>query len=97
MRHWLQVSAQHCITLDGFPGDPEFVRNCLSMALQTGSSGFISVLPTGKMRASFPKSIEWAKVSQEEFSPIADAVFEIIENVVGVSVDNLVRETEMAA
>lgn len=43
------------------------------------------------------QSIKWSKLSQKDFAPLAQAIQEIIENVIGVPAEQLLREHEAAA
>lgn len=38
---------------------------------------------------AFPRSIDWETLDQSEFSPIAQKVYDIIEEILGVKIDEL--------
>jgi hypothetical protein len=50
-----------------------------------------------KLRVLIPKSTAFDQMDEEENAPLRKAVFEIIESVIGVKVEDLVYEAESAA
>lgn len=52
---------------------------------------------TGRIRIYVPATINWDDVDQKAFAPVAQAVFEEIENILGVTVDQLLEERSQRA
>jgi hypothetical protein len=102
LRHWLQVHVGHDDKISQENnGDiltmADFAGKVLDRARETKSSGFIEIGADNTLLARFPKSINWQEVTQAQFQPIAQKVFDLIEAEIGVPVEQLVFETERAA
>jgi hypothetical protein len=105
LRAWLLVEAKHCTiigqTLRGDPGDAlrmaAFVNLSVAKAKEANGFMFIEVIDRKSITGRFPRSVSWREVDQKAFQPIAQAVFEIIHDVIGTPVEQLVAEHEAAA
>lgn len=91
LRAWLLCKAKWCNVQTGT------VDSFISGSHKT-EAGFSFRFRAGTLVHEYrPKSINWEKMDQRTFSPIAQAVDEIIEAEIGVPTDRLLRETEAAA
>lgn len=102
LRAWLQVRIGHhdmiCQENDGdLLTMADFAGKVLDKARTSKSSGFIETGPDNTLIVKFPRSINWSQVTQAQFQPIAQKVFDLIEAEIGVPVEQLVFETERAA
>lgn len=102
LRAWLICKAGHydVTTIpieDGHPAVAKLATLAAEAAIKAaGTHAFVR--PHGSALAVFAaKSIAWDKLSQRDFSPIRQAVEDIIEAEVGVPVDRLLKEHERAA
>jgi hypothetical protein len=65
---------------------------------EAGAYAFIRPHPSGGSVAVYrPRSIAWSRLSQKDFSPLAEAVEGVIESVIGVEAETLLKEHEAAA
>ena len=86
LRAWLLTHTKHKFRLgnglNAEKPDPlkmvDFVEMCLFEVRKSGY-GFVVMESNGEMTMHFPKSINYAELDQEEFAPIADDVFAVIE------------------
>ena len=84
---------------EGNPGLAKLTALTIEAAFaEAGAYAFIRPNPSGGSVAVYrAKSIAWSKLSQKDFAPLADAVEQVIENVIGVKGDTLLKEHEHAA
>lgn len=71
-----------------------FITKAMLKTRQAGGYGFVTEY-NGSIVLLTPKSISWSKLSQEEFSPVADRVFQIIEQETGIPIEALKRDAEL--
>lgn len=75
----------------------DFTQRLMASIRAHGSYGFVEVTGRKSLIVKFPKSIAYRELSQADFQPIAQAVFDIIESEIGLKVEDLVRQHEAAA
>jgi hypothetical protein len=104
LRAYLLVKAEHCNIIGQNlidEGDifrvADFTDRLMSAVRGGGQYGFVEVTGRKSLVVRFPKSISFRELDQKAFAPIAQRVFDIIEVELGVPVDQLVKESEMAA
>ncbi len=91
LRAWLLCKAKHCDVMTSAP--EAFLRGSFKHA-----GGFCFRYVSGGLVHEYtPRTINWEKMDQRAFSPIAQAVDEIIEAEIGIPTDRLLKETEAAA
>lgn len=76
------------------------VRSAVHRSIEaaTRESGFAFDKPYGSGIAIFrPKSIDFESMDQKDFGELRQAVEEVIESIIGVDAEKLLRETERAA
>jgi hypothetical protein len=94
LRAWLLVSANYRDVIHDDPARPrvEFITDVIRRTRETGYA-FPAVHGDG-LAIAFPRSINWDTLDQREFSPIAEAVYAIIEKVIGVDIETLKKEAK---
>ena len=48
----------------------------------------------GELVVAFPQSLSWDTLSQSEFQPIANDVYAIIEEILGITIKELLKEAK---
>lgn len=84
---------------DDNPGLAKLTAIAIEAAFREAKTyAFVRPHPHGGSCAVYsPRSIAWAKLSQKDFTPIAEAIEGVIESVVGVDAETLLRGHERAA
>jgi hypothetical protein len=49
---------------------------------------------SGGLAVAFPRSISWEVLDQKEFGPVADAIYQIIEDAMNVPIETLIEKTK---
>ena len=99
LRAWLLVEAGWCTTRDLEIGGPskQHAANALRFFMDSADGHrFFSMTAKG-IRERKPKSIAWGKCREAEFQTIMNTSAQIIEEAIGVPIEQLKRETEKAA
>ena len=100
LRAWLQCKAGYSEKRDYDPGAVDGAIWLIEHLRSDGKYAFIKQIDTdegGKFRVYVPQSIQYEELDENQFRPIKEAVFEIVEEVIGVAADQLLKETEAAA
>jgi hypothetical protein len=105
LRAWLQCKAQYCHWWDFSPENYQAVIGLMKDI--RGENKFCFVRPinlrlddgefANRLRVYVPDSIEYEKLGEEEFRPIKESVFEIIQMVLGVTIEDLLKAAKEAA
>jgi hypothetical protein len=101
LRAWLTVKAGYRDLfeekLEASEADPKRIAGFMGRAMikikSAGGYGFFINHKQWVVMFT-PKSISWSKLSQDDFSPISDAVFQIIEQETCIPIEALKREAE---
>jgi len=98
LRAWLEVKAGHRDIILADPSGPmvEFIKAVLKR-IEDADIGFRYGFPAVKgdmIAVAFPRSISWSTLSQEEFSPIANEIYAILEDIIGVDTATLIEKTK---
>jgi hypothetical protein len=98
LRHWLQCKAgpDWRDTID-FPVSAHGSVVALIDKLRSEDRSAFVRAAGDKLRVFIPKSIAFDELDEGDVIPLRDAVFGIIEEIVGVPVDDLIRAMEEAA
>ena len=104
LRHWLLVQAgYHNVIGQNLTEDSgdvyrmaDFTARILQHTRTTGSSGFVEITGEHSIIVKFPKSISWRTLDQKAFTPIAEAIFQIVEHETGIKTEDLKKHTESA-
>ena len=101
LRKWLECEAGHRDFTDfhlAEADDPkQFVEGIIKMAKGAGGEKE-SIFPRVKgrtVRVYWARSIAWDELDQDEFARLANPIESMIEQIVGVSVDELFLQSEM--
>ena len=98
---WLLIkSGWHEPPIDIESRKPEIITSTLAAIGPIVAKRFhcIQVLPTAKgVRVLFPKSLDYKSAGKRQFEDIRSKIYEVIESVLGVSVDQLKREAQKEA
>jgi hypothetical protein len=49
---------------------------------------------SGGLAVAFPRSISWEELDQKAFNPIAEAIYALIEEAIGTSIETLKEKTK---
>lgn len=74
----------------------DFTERLLTAVRQFGGYGFVEIASRKSIIVKYPKSIAYRELDQKAFAPIAEAVFQIIEEETGIKIENLKREVQPA-
>jgi hypothetical protein len=98
LRHWLQCKAGPAWreTID-FPATAHGSVVALIEKLRSEDKSAFVRAAGDKLRVFVPKSIAFDELDESDVIPLRDAVFGIIEEIVGVPIDDLIRAMEEAA
>jgi hypothetical protein len=106
LRAWLQCKAGCCHWYDFRTDDTDTVIAFMKDIRGEGKFAFAEGIqvtplhggspPIDKLRIYVPDTIEYDAMGEDKFRPIKDAVFEIIEMVLGVKVEILLKNAEHA-
>lgn len=100
LRQWLEVAAGHRAHQD-FPiteeNAPQVADMMVHFATAIDGKKVFPRFGNGVVRLYWAESVAWSKLSQSDFNRVSKPCFDIIENVIGVPVDELRKKTEMAA
>jgi hypothetical protein len=92
LRAWLLCKAGHRNTTMVDTDEPASAVLVVEAAFKAAGA-YAFVRPYGDGLAVYaPKSIKFEQADQKKFNPIRDAVSEIIEQIVGVPIDQLLKE-----
>lgn len=98
LRGWLEVEAGHTEEVD-IEGAENITLPVVKAAKSflRGSTGYVRLkrIPGG-LRIIRPASIKYEEMGKKEFQALADRIYEIIQAVLGVSVEQLKKEREAA-
>lgn len=99
LRAWLVCKAGYSERKDVSIGETAATAAALQAAIRwAGPHAFIRPHPSGGSVAVYrPVSLKWSKLGQADFAPLAQAVQEIIETVIGVPAEELLQAHEAAA
>lgn len=100
LRAWLLCKAGYSEKKDFPPSAVEGVIWLIERLRGENRYAFVKDVVTDegpKLRVYVPQSIAYREIDEDRFRPIKEAVFEIIEEVIGVPADQVLRETEEAA
>lgn len=100
LRYWLQCKAGYHDRIDFPEGTTDALGMLIKKIRGEGKYCFIQPRMIGgeaKICVFTPQSIAYEEMDETEFRPVRDAVFEIIEEIVGLAPDQLVLESEMSA
>lgn len=80
------------------PSVARLVGIAIEAAIKSAPKGHAFVRVHGdRIGVFWPKSIDYQTIDQKEFGKLRETVEEIIETVIGRPVDEIMRETELAA
>ena len=97
LRAWLLCKAGYRKTTMIETDEPAATVASIEAAFRAADT-YAFVRPYGDGVAVYsPKSIAWDKLDQKKFWPIRDGVTAVIEAVIGVNADELLKQTERAA
>lgn len=87
----------HCDIATSHPGESEtdFIIRIIEATRRSGYAFPIST--PGAIGFAFPRSVDWNTLDQFEFSPIANAIYAIIEAVLKVPIKEIFHETGHAS
>jgi hypothetical protein len=102
LRAFLLVTAGYTnvtsIPIQEIAGDPKLmalvrlaVEATVAASASRGSYAFVRVF-NGGIEILSPRSIRWGELDQKAFGPVREAVESLIENALGVTADQLLRE-----
>ncbi len=102
LRAWLQCTAgpKWRKSLDFPPETHELIVTLIQEIRGEGRYAFVDPVVTTKgpkLRCTIPLSIAHDAMDEDEFAPLREGVFEIIELTFGKTVNDLVAEAQMAA
>lgn len=102
LRAWLLCKARHCnvVSIPVPSTDPAIIRLALlsAEAALAASENRAFVRPGNAGISVFtPKSLAFSELDQSAFRHVREAVETVIEHEIGVSADELLRQTERAA
>jgi len=97
LRAWLLCKANYRKTTMIETDEPAATVVAIEAAFRAADT-YAFVRPYGEGVAVYsPKSVSWDKLDQKKFGPIRDGVTAVIEDVIGVNADELLKQTERAA
>ena len=94
LRAWLEIKAEHREVLhfeveEG--ADPKITQDIVQQSLNMMEGYAWVVLRERKIWVTTPKTIQWSKMGQKEFNEVSAGIFEIIEEIIGVPIEELQR------
>lgn len=103
LRAWLQCKAGRCHWYDFRVDDIDTVSALIRDVRGDGKFAFLKCVPVrphrgaepvDKLRVYIPDTIEYEALDEDQFKPIKDKVFEIIEQVLGTTVKELLEHAD---
>ena len=85
LRAWLLVKAGYRDVLHN--SDVDFIKNVITYTRERGY-GFPAE-HSGGLAVAFPRSVNWQTLDQKAFNPVAEKVYAIIEEIIGVPIKEL--------
>ena len=99
LRKYLQLCAGYGTVVAEIPLsgiNKEVARFIATQAIKAAGEYAMPVIRGDNLRIIKPSSIAFDKMKHDDFCRLSDDVSAIIENTIGVKVDDLIRETEHA-